>query len=820
MEKKENNKKIKLPLDRGIKDAFKYHLKYTLASDEKRRTNDYNLEALALTLKERIIDLWDATIDGYRKTHPKRVCYLSLEFLMGRLLTNNLINLGMYDDVKKALLDEHIDLDTLVKTEKDAGLGNGGLGRLAACFLDSLATLNIPSVGYGIRYNYGIFRQEIVNGYQKEQPDDWLLHGQGLWEIPRDEIKYSVGFGGSVNTYVDNGKTIYSWTPEETVYGMAYDVPIIGYGAKTVNTLRLWSAKARDEFDFSEFNEGDYTEAVRKKIAAENISQVLYPNDTLYMGKVLRLKQQYFFVSCSLQDIIARFKKEGGKDLRDLAKFNALQLNDTHPSIAVAELMRLLMDKEGMGWDDAWKVTSSALSYTNHTLLPEALEKWNIDLFKSVLPRHLEIIYEINRRFLEKAVPLLNGDASLIQKVSIIEESNPKNVRMANLAIIGSSKVNGVAALHSELLKTKMFPEFDRIYPNKFTNVTNGVTQRRWLLASFPEYASLITSVLGDSWIKDYNNILRLEDYKRESSFVDALIKAKKSAKERFAETAKEKWGFDIDTSRLFDTQCKRIHEYKRQSMNILDAIALYIRIKEDKKFRENFTPVNIFFAGKAAPGYVRAKETIKLINAVANTLEKDTLTRDYIRVYFLPNYEVSLAELLIPASDLSEQISTAGMEASGTGNMKFMINAALTLGTLDGANVEIAKAVGNDNIFIFGKTVSEIEELMKNYNPREFVKASPIASSVVEHIASNYFSVNEQGIFEWVKDTATYRNADNFALWADFDAYDKKRLEAYKLYKNDITSWTKKCIVNTAKSAFFSSDRTINEYAHKIWHL
>lgn len=818
--KNETDKKTELPLGKSLNEVFEYHLKYTLASDKNRRTNEYNLEALSLTLKERIIDLWDATIDRYRKDHAKRVCYLSLEFLMGRLLTNNLINLGMYEEVKKALGKEGVDLDTLVKTEKDAGLGNGGLGRLAACFLDSLASLNIPAVGYGIRYNYGIFRQDIINGYQKEQPDDWLLHGSWIWEIPRDEIKYSVGFGGSVSSYQKNGKMYYTWNPEETVYGMAYDVPIIGYEAKTVNTLRLWSAKARDEFDFNEFNEGDYTEAVRKKIAAENISQVLYPNDTLYMGKVLRLKQQYFFVSCSLQDIIARFKKEGGKDLRDLPKFNAMQLNDTHPSIAVAELMRILIDNEDMSWDDAWSVTTEVLSYTNHTLLPEALEKWNIDLFKSVLPRHLEIIFEINRRFLEKAVPQLNGNAELIQKVSIIEESNPKNVRMANLAIIGSSKVNGVAALHSDLLKTKMFPEFNKIYPNKFTNVTNGVTQRRWLLESFPEYASLITSAIGDGWIKDYNEILRLESYKRDNAFVSSLLKAKQAAKERFARHTKEKWGFEIDTNRLFDTQCKRIHEYKRQSLNILDAIALYIRIKGDKEFRENFAPVNIFFAGKAAPGYARAKETIKLINAVSNTLEKDTLTRDYIRVYFLPNYEVSMAEVLIPASDLSEQISTAGMEASGTGNMKFMINAALTLGTLDGANVEIAKEVKDENIFIFGKTVKEIEELMPHYNPSEFVNASPIAKEVIKYISSNYFSVNEQGIFDWVRDTSVYRNADNFALWADFDAYDEKRLEAYKLYKNDITSWAKKGIVNTAKSAFFSSDRTINEYAHKIWHI
>ena len=671
-----------------IKEKFDYHLKYTLASDKERRTDEYNLEALSFTLKEPIIDAWNATIQKYRKNKVKRVCYLSLEFLMGRLLTNNLLNLGMYDKVKKSLEQSGVDLDNVIQAEKDAGLGNGGLGRLAACFLDSLSTLGYPAIGYGIRYNYGIFRQEIENGYQKEQPDDWLIHSSALWEIPRDEIKYPVSFGGSVQSTMINGKMKFIWNPQETVYGMAYDMPIVGYEGKTVNTLRLWSAKARDEFDFSEFNDGDYTEAVRKKIAAENISQVLYPNDTLYMGKVLRLKQQYFFVSCSLQDIIARYKKDIGSNLKNLAEYNAIQLNDTHPSIAVAELMRLLIDNEGLSWDEAWEITSSVFSYTNHTLLPEALEKWNLDLFSSVLPRHMEIIYEINRRFLEKAVPQLNGDVEAIRKVSIIEESNPKNIRMANLAIIGSQKVNGVAALHSELLKTKMFPEFSKIYPYKFTNITNGVTQRRWLLESFPEYAALITKAIGDKWITNYNEILKIEKYQRDKNFIADLKKAKQSAKERFASYAKQKWGFDIDTSRLFDTQCKRIHEYKRQSLNILDCIALYARIKEDKKFRDSFTPVNIFFAGKAAPGYVRAKETIKLINEVALTLAHDNQTRDYIRVYFLPNYDVSMAEMLIPASDLSEQISTAGMEASGTGNMKFMINAALTLGTMDGANV------------------------------------------------------------------------------------------------------------------------------------
>lgn len=803
-----------------IKDKFDYHLKYTLASDKERRTDEYNLEALSLTLKEPIIDAWNATIQKYRKNRVKRVCYLSLEFLMGRLLTNNLLNLGMYDSVKKSLEKSGVDLETVIQTEKDAGLGNGGLGRLAACFLDSLSTLGYPAIGYGIRYNYGIFRQEIENGYQKEQPDDWLIHSSALWEIPRDEIKYPVSFGGSVHSTQINGKLKFIWTPQETVYGMAYDMPIVGYGGKTVNTLRLWSAKARDEFDFSEFNDGDYTEAVRKKIAAENISQVLYPNDTLYMGKVLRLKQQYFFVSCSLQDIIARYKKDIGNDLKNLSEFNAIQLNDTHPSIAVAELMRLLLDNEGFGWDEAWEITSSVFSYTNHTLLPEALEKWNLDLFSSVLPRHTEIIYEINRRFLEKAVPQLKGDVNAIRKVSIIEESNPKNVRMANLAIIGSHKVNGVAALHSELLKTKMFSEFSKIYPYKFTNVTNGVTQRRWLLESFPEYAALITKAIGDKWITDYNEIIKIEKYQRDKNFISDLKKAKQSAKERFAAIAKQKWGYDIDTSRLFDTQCKRIHEYKRQSLNILDCIALYARIKEDKKFRESFTPVNIFFAGKAAPGYVRAKETIKLINEVALTLANDSQTRDYIRVYFLPNYDVSMAEVLIPASDLSEQISTAGMEASGTGNMKFMINAALTLGTLDGANVEIAQAVGEDNIFIFGKNVKEIEALKGNYNPYDYIEKSEISPIILKLIKDNYFSVNENGIFNWVLDSTANENADRYALWADIDSYDKKRLEAYSLYKNNNNAWMKKAVINTASSVYFSSDRTINEYAHKIWNM
>lgn len=803
-----------------IKEKFDYHLKYTLASDKERRTDEYNLEALSYTLKEPIIDAWNETIQMYRKDRVKRVCYLSLEFLMGRLLTNNLINLGLYNNVKKALKQSDVDLDTVIQTEKDAGLGNGGLGRLAACFLDSLSTLGYPAIGYGIRYNYGIFRQEIENGYQKEQPDDWLIHSSALWEIPRDEIKYPVGFGGSVQSTQIDGRLKFIWTPGETVYGMAYDMPIVGYGGKTVNTLRLWSAKARDEFDFSEFNDGDYTEAVRKKIAAENISQVLYPNDTLYMGKVLRLKQQYFFVSCSLQDIIARYKKDIGPDLKNLAEYNAVQLNDTHPSIAVAELMRLLLDNEGLGWDEAWKITSSVFSYTNHTLLPEALEKWNLDLFSSVLPRHTEIIYEINRRFLEKAVPQLGGDTDAIRKVSIIEESNPKNVRMANLAIIGSHKVNGVAALHSELLKTKMFSEFSKIYPHKFTNVTNGVTQRRWLLESFPEYASLITKAIGDKWITDYNEIIKLEKFQRDKTFVADLKKAKQAAKERFASIAKQKWGFDIDTSRLFDTQCKRIHEYKRQSLNILDCIALYARIKEDKKFRENFTPINVFFAGKAAPGYKRAKETIKLINEVALTLQNDTETRDYIRVYFLPNYDVSMAEVLIPASDLSEQISTAGMEASGTGNMKFMINAALTLGTLDGANVEIADAVGKENIFIFGKNVKEIENLRGSYNPRDYIEKSDISKTILRLVGDNYFSVNENGIFSWVNDSTKSEETDRFMVWADIDSYDKKRLEAYSLYKNGNNAWFKKAIINTASSVYFSSDRTINEYAHKIWNM
>ena len=803
-----------------IKEKFDYHLKYTLASDKERRTDEYNLEALSFTLKEPIIDAWNATIQKYRKNKVKRVCYLSLEFLMGRLLTNNLLNLGMYDKVKKSLEQSGVDLDNVIQTEKDAGLGNGGLGRLAACFLDSLSTLGYPAIGYGIRYNYGIFRQEIENGYQKEQPDDWLIHSSALWEIPRDEIKYPVSFGGSVQSTMINGKMKFIWNPQETVYGMAYDMPIVGYEGKTVNTLRLWSAKARDEFDFSEFNDGDYTEAVRKKIAAENISQVLYPNDTLYMGKVLRLKQQYFFVSCSLQDIIARYKKDIGSNLKNLAEYNAIQLNDTHPSIAVAELMRLLIDNEGLSWDEAWEITSSVFSYTNHTLLPEALEKWNLDLFSSVLPRHTEIIYEINRRFLEKAVPQLNGDVEAIRKVSIIEESNPKNIRMANLAIIGSQKVNGVAALHSELLKTKMFPEFSKIYPYKFTNITNGVTQRRWLLESFPEYAALITKAIGDKWITNYNEILKIEKYQRDKNFIADLKKAKPSAKERFASYAKQKWGFDIDSSRLFDTQCKRIHEYKRQSLNILDCIALYARIKEDKKFRDSFTPVNIFFAGKAAPGYVRAKETIKLINEVALTLAHDNQTRDYIRVYFLPNYDVSMAEMLIPASDLSEQISTAGMEASGTGNMKFMINAALTLGTMDGANVEIADAVGQDNIFIFGKNVKEIEALKGNYNPYDYISKSAISPMILSLIKDNYFSVNENGIFDWVIGSTANENTDRYALWADIDSYDQKRLEAYALYKNDNNAWMKKAVINTASSVYFSSDRTINEYAHKIWNM
>ena len=693
---------------------FAEQLKYNQDADVYHTTKEGRYEAIAYAIRDRIIHQWDLSRKTQRKNHSKRVYYLSLEFLMGRAMTNNIINLGIEKPVKEALSSLGYTYEELRDTEPDAGLGNGGLGRLAACFMDSLATLELPAYGYGIRYNYGIFRQQIKNGYQVEQPDNWLKDGNP-WELKRPDLTYPVFFGGKVTYLRENNRDTYKWVPDEQVNGVAYDTPIVGYGGKTVNTLRLWSANSPDGFSFQEFNSGDYTEAVRKKINAETLSQVLYPNDTLYMGKELRLKQQYFFVSCSLQDIVRRFKRYGNYSWKNFPNEAAIQLNDTHPSLAVPELMRILVDNEGLGWDDAWDITVKTMGYTNHTLMPEALEKWPLPMMEKILPRHMQIIYEINRRFLSSAVSYFPMQNDKIAKISIIEESNPKMVRMANLAIIGSHSTNGVAALHSKLLVENMFPEFNLIFPDRFNNKTNGITQRRWLLDANPDLASLITEAIGDKWITSFDEVEKLKAFAEDPSFVEKIGNVKTKAKLKAADFLKKDCGIILDTDTLIDVQVKRIHEYKRQLLNALNIVMVYNRMKSDKAYRESFQPTTYLFGGKAAPGYVNAKLIIKFISSLSAVINGDPQVNKLLHVYFMPDYRVTLAENIIPATNLSEQISTAGTEASGTGNMKFMANGALTIGTLDGANVEMAERVGLDNIFIFGHTEEEIANLSKN---------------------------------------------------------------------------------------------------------
>ena len=797
---------------------FAEQLKYNQDADVYHTTEEGRYSAIAYAIRDRIIHQWDLSRKTQRAKHSKRVYYLSLEFLMGRAMTNNIINLGIEKNVKDALSSLGYSYEELADVEPDAGLGNGGLGRLAACFMDSLATLELPAYGYGIRYNYGIFRQQIKNGWQAEQPDNWLKDGNP-WELKRADLVYPVYFGGYVTEIRENGRDVFKWIPNEQVNGMAYDTPIVGYGGKTINTLRLWSALSPDGFSFQEFNSGDYTEAVRNKINAETLSQVLYPNDTLYMGKELRLKQQYFFVSCSLQDILRRFKRYGNYDWKKFPDEAAIQLNDTHPSLSIPELMRLLIDHEGLGWDEAWDITVKTMGYTNHTLMPEALEKWPLPMIEKILPRHMQIIYEINQRFLDKAVSFFPMKPESIAKISIIEESNPKMVRMANLSIIGSHSTNGVAALHSELLVKSMFPEFALIYPDRFNNKTNGITQRRWLLDANPSLSSLITKTIGDKWITSFDEIGKLKPYAEDPSFVEAFAKVKQEAKLKAADFLKRDSGIILNTDSLIDVQVKRIHEYKRQLLNALNIIMIYNRMKNDKAYRESFAPTTFLFGGKAAPGYVNAKLIIKFINNIAKVVNSDPQVNKLLQVYFMPDYRVTLAEHIIPATNLSEQISTAGTEASGTGNIKFMVNGALTIGTLDGANVEMAEEVGRDNIFIFGHTESEIASLASTYNPMEWANNDDEIKSMVELIKSDYFNVNEPNIFEPLR-KSLFEYGDRYYLFADLKMYHDTHEIAQKLYSENPKEWNKRAVLNIASSAKFSSDRTIKEYADQIWHI
>ncbi len=803
---------------KDIAQDFAEQLKYNFDADVYHTTEEARYQAISMAIRDRIIHQWDISRKTQRAKSAKRVYYLSLEFLMGRAMTNNIINLGLEKPVRDALSSLGYQLEDLAAQEPDAGLGNGGLGRLAACFLDSLATLEIPAYGYGIRYNYGIFNQQVRNGWQVEQPDNWLKDGNP-WEVKRSDLTYPVYFGGDVKVIRENGRDIFKWIPAEQVNGMAYDTPIVGYGGKTINTLRLWSAQSPMEFSFQEFNSGDYTEAVRHKINAENISQVLYPNDTLYMGKELRLKQQYFFVACSLADIVRRFKRKENYSWSKFPDEAAIQLNDTHPSIAVPELMRILIDQEGLSWDEAWDITVKTLGYTNHTLMPEALEKWSIPMLESILPRHMQIIYEINHRFIQKAASFFPLQNDKIAKVSIIEESNPKMVRMANLAIIGTHSTNGVAQLHSDLLKTSMFPEFNVIYPDRFNNKTNGITQRRWLLDANPELASKITEAIGEGWITDFSQISKLRPFADDKAFREDFAKIKRSAKVRAADFLKKDSGIIIDPDTIMDVQVKRIHEYKRQLMNALNILMIYERLKNDSAFAASFPPTTFLFGGKAAPGYVNAKLIIKFINNIAHVINHDPAVRGRLSVFFMPNYRVTMAENVIPCTNISEQISTAGLEASGTGNMKFMINGALTMGTLDGANVEIAEEVGDDNIFIFGHTEEQIAELKKDYNPLDWVNRDPLIRRVIDLCDSNHFNLNEPNIFEPLR-RALFDYGDKYCIFADLRMYHDRHNEATDLYRDDFDLFNRKAIINIASSAKFSSDRTISEYAEDIWHV
>ena len=798
----------------SLQRSVAQHLECSLAKDTYSATKLDIYKSLVYTVRDRMVERWIATQQTYYDKDVKRVYYLSLEFLIGRTLGNSLINLDLLDQVNQACHELGYELEELREIEWDAGLGNGGLGRLAACFLDSMATLELPAYGYGIRYEYGIFSQKMNDGYQVEISDNWLRY-ENPWEIARPEYLYKVKFYGRVHQFTDaQGRLCHEWVDTHDVMAMAYDTPIPGYRNSTVNNLRLWAAKSTREFDLNYFNEGDYIKAVENKQQSEIISQVLYPNDNMFEGRELRLKQEYFFVSATLQDVIRRYKKTQ----RNFDKFTdkvTMQLNDTHPAIAIPELMRLLVDQEGLGWEESWEITVKTFGYTNHTILPEALEKWPVSLMESVLPRHLQIIYEINRRFLEEVSRCYPNDTERLRLMSLIEEGKEKKVCMANLAIVGSHSVNGVAALHTELLKTQVFKYFFEFYPERFNNKTNGITQRRWLQKCNPGLAQLITGYIGEGWMRNLYELKKLIPFAEDNGFRDEWCRVKLANKMRLAKYIESTNGITVNVHSIFDCQVKRIHEYKRQLLNALHVIALYNRIKSDP--RQNYTPRTVILGGKAAPGYFIAKLVIKLINSVADVVNNDPVVSGSLRVVFLENYRVSLAEKIIPAVDLSEQISTAGTEASGTGNMKFALNGALTIGTLDGANIEIKKEVGDDNIFIFGLTVEEASQLRRSgYNPLSYYYHNPELKVVVDMIGNGYFSPQQPQLFRPLVDNLLH-HGDHYLLLADFKSYANCQERVSQAYCNQ-EEWVKKSILNVANMGKFSSDRTIQEYAHEIW--
>lgn len=797
-------------------DDLTRHFYYTLGRDRVGQSHLYLYNALALTIRDRLVARCRATREARQAKPQKQVAYLSLEFLMGRALGNAVLNLDLDSGVEKALNQYCSSLEEVKEAEHDAGLGNGGLGRLAACFLDSCASLALPVTGYGIRYEYGMFNQSIENGHQIEHPDNWLREGHP-WEISAPENSHRVKFFGRVNSYQDKqGNAHHQWVDTEDVLAVPYDVPVPGYKNDVVNTLRLWKSEATDEFDLGEFNAGSYTEAVAHKNLAEQITMVLYPNDSSENGKALRLRQQYFLTSASLQDILSNWTEVHGSNFTEFSQLNVFQLNDTHPSIAVAELMRLLIDEHDLSWQQAWQITTQTMAYTNHTLLPEALEKWSVPLFASLLPRLLEIIYEINARFLVEVACKWPGDVEKQRTMSLIEEGDVPQIRMAYLAIVGSFSVNGVAALHTQLLVDGLFSDFYQLWPDKFNNKTNGVTPRRWLAHCNPRLATIISEKIGHDWVKDFGEIHTIRRFYDNDDFCQQWRQVKQDNKADLVRLVKEQCNVDFDVEMLFDVQVKRIHEYKRQLLNVLHVIHLYDRIRRGDT--EGLTPRCVLFGGKAAPGYFMAKLIIKLINNVADTINNDPLAKPFLRVAFFPNYNVTAMETICPATDLSEQISTAGKEASGTGNMKFMMNGAITIGTLDGANIEIRTAVGNDNFFLFGATSDQISQVREHYNPIEIIENDPALNGVMKLLESGHFNLFETQLFQPLIDSIK-NPQDQWLTAHDFPSYVQAQQQVSLAYQN-VKHWTRMSILNTAASGGFSSDRTIAEYSQDIWQL
>jgi len=800
---------------KSLANDIRRHFNHTLGCDKHSVSTHHIYEALVIALRDRLMERWKSTHYSYQTHQCKRTLYLSMEFLMGRSLGNNLLNLGITDAAIEALKDLGLDYEEVVNEERDAGLGNGGLGRLAACFLDSCATMQLPVMGYCIRYDYGIFRQIIENGEQIEKPDHWLVHGNP-WELERPEFTQTVHFGGWVEYGGGNEDLTVKWVDTDDVLAVPYDIPIPGYKNGTVNTLRLWEAVAVEQFDLEQFNAGYYLEAISGKAAAENISKVLYPDDGTERGKELRLRQEYFLASASLQDVLRRWTRDHGRNFSQFSEKTCFQLNDTHPAVAVPELMRLLMDENGLGWDEAWMITRRCMAYTNHTLLPEALEKWPVRTFRDLLPRILDIIFEINANFLSDVAKRWPGDTERQARMSIIEEGMDPQVRMANLAIVGSFSVNGVADLHSKLLKENLFKDFYEFWPVIFNNKTNGVTQRRFLALSNPKLTALIDDAIGSEWITDLKQLKKLEDYVDDADFHRGWREVKLLNKQSLAEMVQSDTGVHCNPDAMFDVQVKRIHEYKRQVLNILHVIHLYNRIKRGDT--SDWTPRCVLIGGKSAPGYWMAKRIIKLVNNVANVVNRDPAVGDLLKVAFLPDYRVSTMEIIAPGTDLSEQISTAGKEASGTGNMKFMMNGAVTIGTLDGANIEILESVGNENFFLFGLTAEEVMARRLDYHPERIIQEDEDLRGVMHLLESSHFNQFEPGHFDALIDSLK-SPSDPWMTLADFRSYVDTQQRAADAFR-DQERWTRLSILNTARSGVFSSDRTIGQYNEDIWQL